>query len=116
DAVAFLVRIFRYAAAAGESKPELFEDRERTRIDRVAWIGERHRSRNAAAGELRVDRLDLLFEPGQVFFRRRHVIASVIADLEAVAIQFRDLLPGQVIGLVGTERESLADEERCTKV
>ena len=67
---------------------------------------------NAVRGALRVDRVHLLLQPRQVGLLTRHVVARVVADLEAVPVQLGDLFPGEVVLLVGPEREPLGDEER----
>src|SRR5262249_4835785 len=41
----------------------------------------------------------------------RHVVASVVADLEAVFVELGDLIPGHVVALVGREVEPFGDEE-----
>ena len=40
------------------------------------------------------------------------VVAGVVADLEAVAVESGDLVPGHVVALVGRDVEALGDEER----
>jgi hypothetical protein len=39
------------------------------------------------------------------------VVAGVVADLEAVAVEPGDVIPGHVVALVGREVEALGDEE-----
>ena len=63
----------------------------------------------AAAGR---DGFQLFGEPRDVLLRDAEMVAGVVADLEAVAVQLRDLLPREVVALVGAEREALGDEKR----
>ena len=68
DAVAFLVWIFRSAAAACKMKPELLDNRETGRVDRIARIGERDRLGYPVEGALRVDGFYLLSRPARSAF------------------------------------------------
>jgi hypothetical protein len=43
------------------------------------------------------------------------VVAGVIADLKAIAVELGDLLPGEVVRFVGTEAEAFGNEERRAK-
>jgi hypothetical protein len=63
-------------------------------------------------GALRVDGLHLHLQLREIGLRHAHVIAGVVADLEAVPVQLTDLIPGEVVLLVRPEGEPLGDEER----
>ena len=69
-------------------------------MNTVAGIGKAHRFRDAVLLAAGVDRFELLSQFGQRFLGDAHVIARVIADLEAVVVQFGDLLPTEVVALV----------------
>ena len=81
-------------------------------MDDVARIGETDRAGNAVFEALRVDRLELPGQLVQIADVHRHVVARVIADLEAVPVQFGDLLPGHVILFVRPKGKTFGDEKR----
>jgi hypothetical protein len=58
--LSLFVRILGRTTSPRESKAQRFENRQRTRIDAVAWVGKHGRSRHSELGAAVVDRLDLL--------------------------------------------------------
>src|SRR5438093_13717437 len=91
-----IVRVLRRASAPGEANAQPMENWKRAEIDRVPGKSETDRSRNAVLGAAAVDRLELLGQFVQVAGIDGHVVAGVIADLEAVPMQFGNLFPGHV--------------------
>lgn len=59
--------------------------------------------------------LQLLLESIQSLVGDSHVIASVIADLESISMELRDLLPRHVVLFVGREIPAFRDEKSCAK-
>ncbi len=116
EAPAFLVRELGRSATPGKFEPERFENWQRARLDAVARKGEHRRSRQSEFDATVVDRLDLFFQSREVLLVDRHVVAGVVADLEAVPVEMGDLLPGHVVLLVALEIESFGDEERRPEV
>lgn len=115
-AAALLVRKLGCAAPAGELEAERFQDRQCARIDAVAREGKHRRPWQAELGTAVVDRLDLFLQSTQILVRDGHVIAGVVADLEAVPVQMGDLFPGHVVQLVGLKIEALGNEEGRAEV
>ena len=70
-----------------------------------------------------VDGFKLFFELSELPLQLRwlawiqtHVIACMVSDLEAVAMQLCDLVPGHIVLLVRLEVKSFSDEESRTKL
>src|SRR5262249_36593797 len=61
---------------------------------------------------LEIDPAELSGQVADIFPGYTLVVLGVVADLEAVLVQLRDLLPGHVVAFVGGEVEALGDEER----
>jgi hypothetical protein len=61
---------------------------------------------------VRGDDLELFSQPADIFRGNAEVIARVVANLESVAVQVSDLIPSQVVALVGREGEAFGDEKR----
>jgi hypothetical protein len=115
EAVSFFVWVLGRAAATGEPESKVRQHRDGGRVDRVTGIGEGCRRRNTVRGALRVDRLHLLVQFRKILLRQAHVIAGMVADLETVLVQLRDLLPREVLLFVRPEREPFGNEERRAK-
>src|SRR2546425_1161686 len=105
------IRAFRRATAPGEANAQPLQNRKRVQVDRIARIGETGRAGNAVFEALRVNRLELLGQLVQITGSHAHVVARVIADLEPVAVQFGNLLPGHVILFVRPKRKTFGDEK-----
>ena len=105
------VWVFGRAAAPGETNAQPLQNRQGARMNRVARIGETARARNALLDTARVDGLDLLSQFVEIAGIDGQVVARVIADLEAVAVQFGNLLPGHVILFVRAEGKAFRDEK-----
>src|SRR5206468_12437361 len=115
ETVPFIVRVLRRTASPREPESDLRQHRNGIRINRVAWIRERRRRRNSVSSALGINRLDLLLDLRQVRLRQPHVIPGVVANLESIAMQFRDLLPREVLLLVRRKGEALGKEDGCAE-
>src|SRR5436309_8085358 len=105
------IRAFRRAAAPGESNAQPLQNRKGVQVDRIARIGETGWARNAVFEAVRVNRLELPGQLVQITGIHAHVVARVIADLEPVAVQFGNLLPGHVILFVRPKGKTFGDEK-----
>src|SRR6266545_1721307 len=94
------VGVLRCAAAPGEPNAQLLENGHGLGSDAIARIGEAHGPRNAILRAGGVDRADLRAQLAEGPERDAEMIASVIADLESVLVQFLDLFPRHVVLLV----------------
>src|SRR5579872_1718669 len=92
EAAPLLVGKLRRASAAGEANSQRSQNRQRAGIDAVSGIGKAGRPRQTVLLAAGVDGLDLFLELRQVLPGDRKMIAGVVADLEAVAVQVGDLL------------------------
>ena len=81
-------------------------------MDGIARISETHRTRDMIFFALFGNELHFLPQPRYRSPGDAHVAHGMIPDFEAVAMEFRDLLPCHVVGLVSPEIEALCDEER----
>jgi hypothetical protein len=71
---------------------------------------------NPVSDALIFDRLQLFVELVDLFIANRKMVASVISDFKAIAMQLRDLLPRHVVVFVRFEIEPFGDEERRAEV
>ena len=78
----------------------------------VAGPRETHGRRDTLLATTRGDHRKLLREPWHGFLSDAEVVAGVVANLKAVAVQFGDLPPSEVIFFVRRKREALRDEKR----
>ncbi len=107
--------IFRRTAAPRKCDACFLQQLKSARIKRIAGISETCGAGDAMFLAAGVDRLELLGDLGEVFGADTHVVAGMVADLKAVAVQLCDLFPGHVIIFVGLKSEPLRDEERGSK-
>src|SRR5262249_42223656 len=85
---------------------------QRVALDSVAWIRKTNGDGDAVFLALDVDPAKLSGQVADIVAGYTDVIASVVANLEAVRVQLGDLFPGHVVSLVDREVEALRDEER----
>src|ERR1044072_8857659 len=103
DAAPKSARHLGFSAATRKANAGWLQHRQRARIEAVARPRETNGHRNAMLATTRRDRFELLGQLRHRPLRDAHVVTRVIADLEAIAVQLRDLLPCHVVPLVGAK-------------
>ena len=99
------------SASPGELDPQSVQDGQDVLIQGVAGVGEADGPGDAVSQAPGVDGFESARWSLSGPLLGGFVVAGVVADLEAVAVELGDLVPGHVVALVRREVEPLADEE-----
>ena len=97
--------------APREDDAVVLQHRQRALGESVAGVGEARRLGDAVLPALHADAAQLSRQVCERLLRHAHVITRVVADLEAVLVKLRDLVPRHVVFLVRCKVESFGDEE-----
>jgi hypothetical protein len=114
DAAAFLVGVFWGSPAPGEPDLAMTMQGHYVLVQGVAGIVERDGPGNLVSHAPAVDGVELFDALLRVPCTRGFVFAGVITDLESIAVELGDLVPGHEVAIVGRQVEALGDEPRSS--